>query len=276
MLYAHMAEPPPRVSEHRPELPAQLDEVIATAWPRSPPSGRDGRRADARRSTAPSPGGCAPRSRRRGRSRCPRRPASDPPRCRSGRANPSSRRPMTSSLRWRRTRRWRTHAGRPAPGRPAAGREHCAGQAGPDEPGRAGRDSPGRAGRDVPLAGRHRPPARPLPPSEPGRRRARRCRRRLRPAGPPAAATPSPGRPAPPPRATGAGAPGRVAGPDRGRSAARGRAGCDRVPGRPLRVGRQAVRRWPASRGGAAPGPPALVLAPGRNGLRATWPASAG
>jgi serine/threonine-protein kinase len=36
VLYAHMADPPPVVTEQRPELPAQLDEVIAQAMSKEP------------------------------------------------------------------------------------------------------------------------------------------------------------------------------------------------------------------------------------------------
>jgi serine/threonine-protein kinase len=36
VLYAHMADPPPRVSEHRPDLPGQLDEVMARAMAKDP------------------------------------------------------------------------------------------------------------------------------------------------------------------------------------------------------------------------------------------------
>jgi serine/threonine protein kinase len=36
VLYAHMADPPPRVSDHRPDLPGQLDEVMATAMAKDP------------------------------------------------------------------------------------------------------------------------------------------------------------------------------------------------------------------------------------------------
>ena len=72
VLYAHMADPPPRVSDHRPELPGTLDEVMARAMAKEP--GRAvqlGRRADARRSTASFSRRCVPRSRRRDRSRRP-------------------------------------------------------------------------------------------------------------------------------------------------------------------------------------------------------------
>jgi hypothetical protein len=36
VLYAHMADPPPRVSDHRPDLPGQLDEVMASAMAKDP------------------------------------------------------------------------------------------------------------------------------------------------------------------------------------------------------------------------------------------------
>jgi hypothetical protein len=36
VLYAHVSEPPPRPSEHRPELPAELDEVIGRAMAKDP------------------------------------------------------------------------------------------------------------------------------------------------------------------------------------------------------------------------------------------------
>jgi serine/threonine protein kinase len=36
VLYAHMADPPPRVTDQRPELPARLDEVLASAMAKEP------------------------------------------------------------------------------------------------------------------------------------------------------------------------------------------------------------------------------------------------
>ncbi len=36
VLYAHMADPPPKITDHRPELPATLDEVIATGMAKEP------------------------------------------------------------------------------------------------------------------------------------------------------------------------------------------------------------------------------------------------
>jgi len=36
VLYAHMADPPPRVSDHRPDLPAQLDDVMGRAMAKDP------------------------------------------------------------------------------------------------------------------------------------------------------------------------------------------------------------------------------------------------
>ena len=36
VLYAHMADPPPRVSDHRPDLPGQLDEVMSKAMAKDP------------------------------------------------------------------------------------------------------------------------------------------------------------------------------------------------------------------------------------------------
>ena len=38
LLYAHISEPPPRVSSARPELPPALDRVIERGWPRTPRS----------------------------------------------------------------------------------------------------------------------------------------------------------------------------------------------------------------------------------------------
>ena len=36
VLYAHMADPPPKITDHRPELPGTLDEVIATGMAKEP------------------------------------------------------------------------------------------------------------------------------------------------------------------------------------------------------------------------------------------------
>ena len=36
MLYAHLSEPPPLVTDHRPELPAGLDAVIGKAMAKNP------------------------------------------------------------------------------------------------------------------------------------------------------------------------------------------------------------------------------------------------
>ena len=56
IMYAHIVEPPPSVSERRPELPRALDAVLAAGMAKDP----EERPASAGEGGAPRPGGRLP------------------------------------------------------------------------------------------------------------------------------------------------------------------------------------------------------------------------
>ena len=270
MLYAHMADPPPRVSDHRPDLPGQLDEVMTKAMAKDPaerPSSAGG--ADARRQPRVQPANaCRVHAARTDRgARGDRHPTGrDGGRdARIGAAGTGRGLPGGADT-------GGSPAGRPdLTGRAAAGRGCAAAGSDGSWPGdprpaapRARRHraplatrssalaTPGRA-RPCRPPPRHSQPHRPRPPSPDGS-----CPRRL--------PRPQPGpRPARPPRADVA---RRRADHVAGRWSlgcpARGRAGRRRVPGRTLRVRRRALERPAARRVRTARRQPALVLAPRR------------
>ena len=76
-MYAHIVDPPPSVSERRPELPAALDDVLAAGMAKDPDDrpadgpragDRHARRPGPARPGPPGPGGLRGRSDRRGRT----------------------------------------------------------------------------------------------------------------------------------------------------------------------------------------------------------------
>ena len=57
VLYAHLSDQPPKVTDQRPELPAGLDRVIATGMAKDPASATDHREL-LQEPNAPSPAAC--------------------------------------------------------------------------------------------------------------------------------------------------------------------------------------------------------------------------
>ena len=87
VLYAHMAEDAPKLTEQRPELPATLDEVIAKGMAKDPAERYESGGSFCSRPTGASPGAPGRHSPHRGRSRRRRKRAYAPRRSTSQRGS---------------------------------------------------------------------------------------------------------------------------------------------------------------------------------------------